>query len=117
MQRFLDFFNWFKKPSSTISVEPNSRLYVICNRHLNPMYAAVQGGHAVAQWVMEHPDNPWKNKTLIFVKGDIHYAQEQLYGADYSEWFEPDMDDACTAIAVMATNDNIQFLKSLQLLS
>lgn len=32
------------------------RLYVLVDKKLNPIYGCVQGGHAVAQYMLEHKD-------------------------------------------------------------
>ena len=31
------------------------RLYVLIDQKLDVVYGCVQGGHAVAQWLLEHP--------------------------------------------------------------
>ena len=33
----------------------NKRLYILIDNSLEPVYGCVQGGHAVAQWLLEHP--------------------------------------------------------------
>lgn len=37
------------------TMENNRRLYVLIDESLEPVYGCVQGGHAVAQWLLEHP--------------------------------------------------------------
>ena len=32
------------------------RLYVLINQNLSPVYGAVQGGHAVAQYLLDYPE-------------------------------------------------------------
>ena len=46
------------------------RLYVLVNPKLNTVYGCVQGGHAVAQFMLEHPDQDWNNQFLIYLYGD-----------------------------------------------
>lgn len=31
-----------------------NKLYVLCDKNLDPIYSAIQGGHAIAQWLIEH---------------------------------------------------------------
>lgn len=45
------------------------RLYVLIDRTLNPIYGCVQGGHAVAQYMLEHSN--WNNEYLIYLYADI----------------------------------------------
>ena len=93
------------------------RLYVLTSNKLDPIYASVQGGHAVAQWCLEHPDNDWKNSYLIYLKADVdHWKRKlQFLGADFSEFNEPDLNNITTAIA-MRCDDGAIFrrLKTLR---
>ena len=36
------------------------RLYVLIDKSLEPVYGCVQGGHALAQWLLEHPNQKWE---------------------------------------------------------
>ena len=40
------------------------RLYVLIDQKLDVVYGCVQGGHAVAQWLLEHPNQNWNNNYL-----------------------------------------------------
>jgi hypothetical protein len=31
-----------------------NKLYILIDQNLDPIYGAVQGGHAVAEWLIEH---------------------------------------------------------------
>ena len=78
------------------------RLYVLISNKLSPVYGCVQGGHAVAQYLLEHPNQKWNNQYLIYVYADVDTWRKKLdkYCIDYSLFKEPDLDDALTAIAV-----------------
>lgn len=68
------------------------RLYVLIDQKLDAVYGCVQGGHAVAQWLLEHPNQEWNNSYLIYLYAD-------LVNKDYSSFYEPDLDNQLTAIA------------------
>ena len=72
------------------------------NRRLNSVYGCVQGGHAVAQYMLENPGSTWKNEYLIYLWADIEKWMEKLdyLGIKYSAFHEPDMNGTVTAIAV-----------------
>ena len=31
-----------------------NKLYILIDQNLDPIYGGVQGGHAVAEWLLEH---------------------------------------------------------------
>lgn len=68
------------------------RLYVLIDQKLDAVYGCVQGGHAVAQWLLEHPNQEWNNSYLIYLYAD-------LVNKDYSSFYEPDLGNQLTAIA------------------
>lgn len=80
-----------------------NKLYVLIDKTLKPVYGCVQGGHAVAQWMLEHKNTHlWDNEYLIYLRADIIKWRRKLdlLGVDYSEFREPDLDNRITAIAV-----------------
>jgi len=83
------------------AMENKTRLYVLIDKSLAPIYGCVQGGHAVAQWLLEHPDQEWNNSYLIYLKCNIYSMRKRLVklGKDFSEFKEPDLDNKLTAIA------------------
>lgn len=92
------------------------RLYVLVSKDLDPIYGCVQGGHAVAQWLIDHKNcyNKWKNDYLIYLWADINEWIPKLNGgSNWSIWKEPDLANRITAIAV--ESDGKMFRK-LQLL-
>ena len=84
------------------------RLYVLISNKLDPIYGCVQGGHVVAQWLLNHPDQDWNNNYLIYVSADVSRWKERLefLGIDYTEFKEPDLNNQITALAVL-NNDRI----------
>jgi len=79
------------------------RLYVLISKKLDPVYGCVQGGHAVAQWLLDNKDHQtWNNEYLIYLYADIEKWMYRLNLNDinYSAFNEPDLDNVTTAIAV-----------------
>lgn len=92
------------------------RLYVLTDKSLEPVYACVQGGHVVAQWLLEHPGQEWNNSYLIYLSADIsEWKQKLLYGGfDFSEFYEPDLDGKCTALAIENDGKIFRKLKTIK---
>jgi len=78
------------------------RLYVLIDKELEPVYGCVQGGHSVAQWLLEHPNQEWNNSYLIYLKCNLYSMRRRLIklGKDFSEFREPDLGNKLTAIAI-----------------
>ena len=87
------------------------KLYVLIDDALEPVYGSVQGGHAAAQWLIEHPNQKWNNSYLIYLYANIgEWKQKLIYrGIDFSEFYEPDLGGKCTALAI--ENDGKIFRK------
>ena len=62
-------------------MENRNTLYVLIDKTLNPVYGAVQGGHAVAEWLLyqytlkynkdfneDYPIWNWNNDYLVYLK-------------------------------------------------
>lgn len=77
----------------------------LIDQKLDAVYGCVQGGHAVAQWLLEHPNQEWNNSYLIYLYAD-------LVNKDYSSFYEPDLDNQLTAIALQ---DDGRMFKKLKL--
>lgn len=84
------------------------KLYILIRSDLSTKaYMACQGGHALAQWILENPGQAqeWGNHTLIYLRVD---NEEQLkfwidvieMGGEKCVCFrEPDLGNEITAIA------------------
>ncbi len=90
------------------------RLYVLIDQKLDVVYGCVQGGHAVAQWLLEHPNQDWNNNYLIYLYADLDKwkVRLDLVNKDYSSFYEPDLDNQLTAIALQ---DDGRMFKKLKL--
>lgn len=84
------------------------KLYVLINDKLDKVYGCVQGGHAVAQWLIDNKEQTWNNQYLIYLSADIEKWIFKLKnkGINFSLFQEPDLDNLPTAIAVEG-NDNL----------
>ena len=94
------------------------KLYVLVRKDMTPSQQAVQGGHAVAEFLLRCSQS-WSNETLIYlgVKGELQLKKwiHKLshINVKFASWREPDMDNQVTAIATCA--DESMF-KNLNLL-
>ena len=91
------------------------RLYVLISNKLDSIYGCVQGGHAVAEWLLSHTYREWNNNYLIYVSADVDKWKDRLniMNVDYTEFKEPDLDYQTTALAVL---NNDKMFKNLKLI-
>lgn len=87
------------------------RLYELIDQKLDAVYGCVQGGHAVAQWLLEHPNQNWNNNYL-YADLDKWRVRLDLTNKDYSTFREPDLNNQLTAIALQ---DDGRMFKKLKL--
>ena len=87
------------------------RLYVLIDQKLDVVYGCVQGGHAVAQWLLEHLNQNWNNNYL-YADLDKWRVRLDLTNKDYSMFREPDLNNQLTAIALQ---DDGRMFKKLKL--
>ena len=90
------------------------RLYVLIDKSLTPVYGCVQGGHAVAQWLLNHPKQTWNNNYLIYLQASVEEWKNKLnyLGIDYTQFNEPDLGNRTTSLAVLV---NDKLFKKLEL--
>ncbi len=91
------------------------RLYVLIDEQLDPIYGCVQGGHAVAQWLLDHPEQNWNNSYLIYLSANVSNWIDRLdyLGVDYTKFQEPDLENKTTALATLG---NEKLFKKLKLI-
>jgi hypothetical protein len=84
---------------------------------LKPVYGCVQGGHAVAQWLLDNKNTQtWNNNYLIYVYADIDkwIYKLKLKDLNYSIFYEPDLGNIPTAIAIESDGSMFKNLKMVE---
>lgn len=88
------------------------KLFVLVRSDLKGSSPAVQAGHAVAQWMLEHP-RTWENETLVYLNvgsmQDLQRWIDKIYykDLDFATFKEPDLDNEVTAVACLTDKRNI----------
>jgi len=93
------------------------RLYVLVSDKLKPVYGCVQGGHAVAQWLLDNKNTQtWNNNYLIYVYADIDkwIYKLNLKDLNFSIFNEPDLENIPTAIAIESDGSMFKNLKMVE---
>ena len=87
------------------------KMFVIVNKNLSKSQQGVQGGHALAQFALDHPDKfrEWRNRTIVYLKADLEWMQRFETSDHYSEFLEPHWDNQLTAFAVYGPNAEDDF--------
>jgi hypothetical protein len=88
---------------------------VLIDKSLTSVYGCVQGGHAVAQWLLNHPKQTWNNNYLIYLQASVEDWKNKLnyLGIDYTQFNEPDLGNRTTSLAVLG---NDKLFKKLELM-
>ena len=87
-----------------------NKLYVLCDKNLDLIYGAVQGGHCIYEFIKKFP-NIWDNEYLIYLSTNLQKIKYELdfYNINYACFYEPDLDYKLTSIAVL--NNDYLFKK------
>ena len=81
------------------------KLYVLVRKDLSKSQQAVQGGHAVAEYLLHGPSTAWPNGTLVYLgvrnETELKFWGTQITKKGYAivPFREPDRADEMTAIA------------------
>lgn len=84
------------------------KLYVLIRKDLSKSQQAVQGGHAVAKYVLRDQGLRWVNGTLVYLavknEDDLRHWEKKLKerGRMYVTFREPDIGYQRTALATVA---------------
>lgn len=90
--------------------EKPNKMYILVDSRLDKVYGGVQGGHALAQWMIEHPDNTeWNNDALIYLSCRLDKMIEEMTENkyDFTVYKEPDFNDTITAVACFGDNKSL----------
>jgi hypothetical protein len=93
------------------------KLYVITRSDLGLVYSGVQAGHALAQWLLDNPNQEWNNHTLVYLSVENEYELKKVLmkaiyrGIHPSVFNEPDVENELTAIACYSDGKAFKNLK------
>lgn len=98
------------------------KMYILIRDDLSKSQQAVQGGHALAAFMLSYPDlaSEWNNKTIVYLKTDFETLTryEQLLplaDLNIASFREPDIGDELTALAAYGP-DASKYLNDFRLL-
>ena len=91
---------------TSMKEESTEKLYVVVNEKLSSSQQAVQAGHAIAAFLLKHPNTQWQNGHLVYLR-DTPNWQDNMYFSwlqncslhQYAEFKEPDIGNKITAYA------------------
>ena len=96
------------------------KMYCIIRKDMKPSYQACQGGHAIAEYFIEHGKHEtWDNGTMIYLKAksESHLLKikDELEkdGIKHSTFIEPDIGHEHTALACIDTGERFKKLSLL----
>jgi len=89
------------------------KMFVLVRKDLSKSQQGVQGGHALAQFALEHPDRfrEWNNHTIVYLKVDYEWLQQHQTQNESSAFYEPDIGNQLTAKATFCSGEDYQDFK------
>lgn len=107
-------------------IKENSKLIVVTRKDLNPGSQAIQASHAAIEFIYEHPElaHEWYNISKYLVFLSVNNQEELLELSDklswkdilFSKFYEPDLDNELTAIALEPSSRARRVVSSIPLL-
>lgn len=92
------------------------KMYVLVRKDMSKSYQAVQAGHALASYLIEHGQGAWDN-TLVYLsvpnEDDLQNWKHTLQTKDikYTVFKEPDIGNQYTALAVLGNGNLFEGLR------
>jgi len=94
-------------------------MYVLVRSDMSWGQRSVQGGHAVAEYLLRHPRPQWRNGTMVYlaVSGEFELSEWEheldSQNINYATFREPDLRNQRTALATVAPKIIFQSLRLL----
>ncbi len=98
------------------------KLYVLVRKDLPKSQQAVQGGHAVAEYLLRDRSSSWDNGTLVYLAvkdEDELKSWGEIFDIACAWWAgfrEPDRNNELTAIATFLDKNEQNLIEDLRLL-
>lgn len=107
-------------------IKENSKLIVITRKDLSPGSQAVQASHASIEFIYQHPEisKEWYDisKYLVFLsvknQDELIELTKKLSqnGILFSKFYEPDLEDELTAVALEPSNMSRKIVSNIPLM-
>ena len=97
------------------------KMYILTRKDLRKSYQAVQAGHALAEFMIKHPEEKkkWNNSYLIYLgvkdEDELNYWEQKLKNNDinHASFKEPDIGNQKTSLACYCKGDHFKQLPLL----
>ena len=89
------------------------KMFVLVRKDLSKSQQGVQGGHALAQFALEHPERfrEWNNHTIVYLKVDPEWLKDHSPKNQSSSFYEPDIGNELTAKATFCDGEDYRDFK------
>lgn len=89
------------------------KMYILVCNDLGKSQQGVQGGHALAQFALDHPERfrEWGNRTIVYLKADYEWLKSHVPENEFSAFYEPYWGNRLTAIATYCHGNNYKQLE------
>lgn len=89
------------------------KMFVLVRKDLSKSQQGVQGGHALAQFALEHPERfrQWNNHTIVYLKVDPEWLKDHNPKNQSSSFYEPDIGNELTAKATFCDGEDYRDFK------
>ena len=95
---------------------------MLVRKDLSKSQQAVQGGHAVAEYLLRDRSSFWDNGTLVYLAVDDEEDLKswgEIFQIMYASWIsfrEPDKNNELTAVAALLDREEQEVVSDLRLL-
>lgn len=90
------------------------KMYIVVRKDLSKSQQAVQGGHALAEYLLLNKDHSWTNGTLVYLgvrnENELKDLSKKLKSDEihHESFLEPDIGNQLTAIASLGNNNHFE---------